>query len=662
MNYQHDGLDNYFHLAAQRHDELLVVSFTDNADHDRSEAEQALRQAQTTAQAAAEAERQRLLGLLMSLPAIIASYRGPQHVYELVSPGFQMLFPSRQVVGRPIREALPELAGQQYFELLDHVYATGEPFYGAEMESWVDFTNTGKLEVGYFNVFFQATRDPEGHIDGLLSFAYDVTEQVLARQRVQGLNLELGNANEELAAANEELAAANEELAAANEELQAANEEFQINNTELLRTQQQLHRLNDELETHIAARTREAEATRAEAERQRARLERLFKQAPAYITIYHGPELVFEFVHPQTQAQMGGRVLLGRPRREALPEMDEASHALFERVYQTGLPVQGLAVPSRFDWDGTGQPYERYFDFTCQAIYDEAGAVEGVMNFALDVTERVLNQRRVEALQAEMLAAARQQLAEREAFHQVFEQAPALVLLLRAPGHHIDYVNPAYQRLFPDRQLIGLDLAVALPELRTHGFIALMDRVYQTGETYHGVEVPFEVPAHHAEPARLAYFTFTYQAYRENGQIAGISVFASEVTEQVLARQEREAQQERLREVFEQAPVAICVFRGAAYVLEVVNPPMGRMLGYAPQALVGRPFFEALPELESQGVRALLDEVRRTGTPFVAHEQEIAFDHHGQGGFGYYDFVYQPLRDEHGLVLAITCVATDVTD
>jgi light-regulated signal transduction histidine kinase (bacteriophytochrome) len=76
---------------------------------------------------------------------------------------------------------------------------------------------------------------------------------------------------------------------------------------------------------------------------------------------------------------------------------------------------------------------------------------------------------------------------------------------------------------------------------------------------------------------------------------------------------------------------------------------------------VGRPFFEALPELADQGLRELLDGVRQTGLPFAAHEREIHLAHCPQDS-GFYNFTYEPQRNEQGQVLAITCVATDVTE
>ena len=160
-------------------------------------------------------------------------------------------------------------------------------------------------------------------------------------------------------------------------------------------------------------------------------------------------------------------------------------------------------------------------------------------------------------------------------------------------------------------------MAEALPEVREQGFIALLDHVYQTGETYFGVEQPFVVPATADQPARLSYFTFVYQAYRENGQIAGISVFALEVTEQVRARQQREAQQAELQRIFEQAPAAIAILRGAGLVIELANEAMQAHLGAAGGPGTGPALLRgAAPKTTGQGFEQILADVLRRGQPF----------------------------------------------
>ncbi|HKS69968.1 MAG TPA: ATP-binding protein [Ktedonobacterales bacterium] len=140
--------------------------------------QQALRQA--------EAERQRLHDLFMEAPAVIAVFRGPEHVFELANPLYmQSIGQGRDVLGKAIRAALPELAGQGYFELLDEVYARGESYEGHEVLVRLDRRGDGVLEDRYFDFTYQPSRNVVDEVDGVLVHAADVTEFVRARQQAE---------------------------------------------------------------------------------------------------------------------------------------------------------------------------------------------------------------------------------------------------------------------------------------------------------------------------------------------------------------------------------------------------------------------------------------------------------------------------------------------
>ncbi|RZK32862.1 MAG: hypothetical protein EOO57_14540, partial [Hymenobacter sp.] len=87
-NYQADGLDNFFKFSARRSGAHLLVSFTDTGDEDRGAVEEALRKSQAAEQAAraeAEQQRQRFQEVLTQVPAYIAVYQGPNHIYQFVN-------------------------------------------------------------------------------------------------------------------------------------------------------------------------------------------------------------------------------------------------------------------------------------------------------------------------------------------------------------------------------------------------------------------------------------------------------------------------------------------------------------------------------------------------------------------------------------------------
>jgi signal transduction histidine kinase/CheY-like chemotaxis protein len=140
--------------------------------------------------------RDTLYSLFMQAPAFVAYLRGPDHVFDLVNPLYQRLFPRRELQGKPIREALPELEGQGFFELLDGVFDSGEPFVGKEMRAMLDRTGNGQLEEGFFNFVYQPARIVDS-IDGVIIFGFEVTDQVQARRKAAILTEELRGANRE---------------------------------------------------------------------------------------------------------------------------------------------------------------------------------------------------------------------------------------------------------------------------------------------------------------------------------------------------------------------------------------------------------------------------------------------------------------------------------
>ncbi|MFD2718539.1 PAS domain-containing protein [Hymenobacter monticola] len=126
---------------------------------------------------------------------------------------------------------------------------------------------------------------------------------------------------------------------------------------------------------------------------------------------------------------------------------------------------------------------------------------------------------------------------QRDTFHNLFMQAPAMICILRGPEHRYEFVNPQYQLLFPHRELLGRTVAEEVPEVKDQGIIDILDRVYQTGETFYGNELMMQLERDASKELKDTYFNFIYQQFRENGAPAGIMVFAFEVTEFVHARQ-----------------------------------------------------------------------------------------------------------------------------
>lgn len=509
-NYQHDGLDGYYLLVAQRQGEVLLVSFTDTNDQPRSAMEQELRASQTReleVRAAVELQRQQLELMLHDAPAMICVFDGPQHVFQFVNPPYQALVGDRPLVGKPIAEAMPELAGQPIFDLLDNVYQTGETFRANEMLVQLDHHNEGrmKLEKRYYNFIYQARHDPQGAINGIFVFAYEVTPQVLARQQVQDLN---------------------EELAAINEELRANNDEYQLANTALAESQRDIATLNLELETRVAERTRQFQ-------QQQALLYQILGQVPAAIATLSGSEHRYIFFNAQYQQLSSHRAQLGLSVAEVLPEVVEQGFIqLLDEVYRTGQPFVGNEMPLLLYNPATDQPTSLYVDFIYQPLLDDAGQTTGILAFILDSTEKVRSRQTVEA------TAQRLQL--------LTDALPVLISYLDH-DHRYQFVNQAYKTWFNQdpAALMGRRVRDVVGEQAYAKAVGYMERALA------GERLEFDAQMPYREDF-VRHIHTNYIPDMRNGEVQGFYALVTDVTEQVLARQQVQALNEELAAINEE--------------------------------------------------------------------------------------------------------------
>jgi signal transduction histidine kinase len=154
---------------------------------------------ETTEQVLAEQHRaqelMRLQQLFQQAPGIIAVLRGPTHIFDIANEAYLRLVGHRDPHGKPVREALPELSGQGFFELLDGVYATGRPYIGNEVPVKLQRRSDCELEERYINFIYQPTYDHRGSITGIFVEGSDVTESVKVHRALQKSEGELRAAN-----------------------------------------------------------------------------------------------------------------------------------------------------------------------------------------------------------------------------------------------------------------------------------------------------------------------------------------------------------------------------------------------------------------------------------------------------------------------------------
>ncbi len=140
----------------------------------------------------------------------------------------------------------------------------------------------------------------------------------------------------------------------------------------------------------------------------------------------------------------------------------------------------------------------------------------------------------------------------------------------------------------------------------------------------------------------------------------GIALILRDITDrQWLLR--REAERAYMRNLFDDAPVALSITRGIDHQFEFVNRFTYQIVGG--RVMEGRTYRDVFPELASQGFIAILDHVYRSGLPYHANDQLVTFDRHSNGVMedAYFTFTYQPLRGFDNQVSGILSLAVEVT-
>ncbi|WP_207535586.1 ATP-binding protein [Desertivirga arenae] len=131
-----------------------------------------------------QASELKFRNLVEQSPIAITLLTGSDFIIDLVNKEMLSIWGNPEdVIGRPIIEVLPGLEGTSHLAAFDHVYKSGLPYYGKEIE--ILLRRNGVLENGYFNIINYPVKGPEGAVEGIIVSAIEVTELVLARRRVE---------------------------------------------------------------------------------------------------------------------------------------------------------------------------------------------------------------------------------------------------------------------------------------------------------------------------------------------------------------------------------------------------------------------------------------------------------------------------------------------
>ncbi len=193
---------------------------------------------------------------------------------------------------------------------------------------------------------------------------------------------------------------------------------------------------------------------------------------------------------------------------------------------------------------------------------------------------------------------------ERELLATMFEQAPTFMALLHSPEHRFERVNPGYTELVGGRDVVGMTVAEALPEVVEQGFIGILDEVYRTGVAFHAHSTRVDLRGEQGETLRERYLDFVYQPIRNAaGDVTGIFVEGADVTDRILAQARLASAEQRYRTLFNSIDAGFCVIemifegeRPVDYRILEHNAAFERHTGLL--GMQGRSVREVVPDLE----------------------------------------------------------------
>jgi PAS domain S-box-containing protein len=424
----------------------------------------ATRQAENVTQKLVERESEltrmisRFRSLIEQAPVAICLFTGRDMIVELANePMVKYWGKDLSVIGKPLREAMPELDGQPFHQLLADILVSKKAHVARDAR--VDIVVDGVLGIYYFDFTYKPLLDENGEVYTIINISIDVTQRVLAEQAL-----------------------------------------------------------------------RESEN----------KLRSIVANAPAAIGLFVGRDLVVEMPNESFIDIVGkGPDITGKPLREVMPELESQAYLqILDDVYTSGKMYQSFGTQVNIVRHGVMT--HNFYNITYTPVLDEKGEVYAILDIAIDVTEKIEEQQRIEESQVQLLS--------------LFEQSPVAIAIINTHELTFTMANSFYANLVgrTTDQIIGKPLLECIPEIKGQGFDILLNNVIETGVPYIAPERPVRLLRDNVE--ETVYVNLVYQPKMEVDQsISGVLVVATDVTPQVLARRKIEDAENTLRGAVELA-------------------------------------------------------------------------------------------------------------
>jgi PAS domain S-box-containing protein len=533
-----------------------------------------------------EESNNRYLNNIIQAPTAMCVFRGKKHVVEIVNDMMLEIWgkSKEEVINKPIFEGLPEAKGQGLESLLDKVFETGEKFVANEHP--VNLPRNGKIETTYINFVYEALKDSDGTISGIVAIAIEVTAQIISRSKIEESEHKIRALVENAPFAIAVYTGEEMIVELANETIiniwgkgnDVIGKSFmnllpeltnqlvfeQIKN--VYKTGEPFHTENTPLDLLVDGKwgtyyfnygftplydlkgniygvmntgvdLTDLNLAKKRIEESEENLRSMVLQSPIGICVLDAATLVTEIVN-DSFIEIAGKPyeeIAGKYYWDSFVEVKPYYEVALKNVVDNGVPFSINEVEMILVRHGKEETI--YVTFVYAPLKNIEGEVKKVAIWVLDNTPQVIARREIEEAN--------------KRFRNTVKQAPVGITILRGADYIVEMANEAYLKLV-DREetsFVGKPLFDSLPEVK-ETVSALLEGVLNTGIPYHGNELP--VPIKRQGIENIYYFDFLYHPLKEeDGKISGIIVTATEVTEKVEAKKKTEQNEQRLNIIVE---------------------------------------------------------------------------------------------------------------
>ncbi len=416
-----------------------------------------------------------LLEILKQSDDATAIYTGEDLKINLANNAMLKIWGKDQsVIGKNFEEALPEMIGQPFTQLLKNVWETKEIYKAREMPSTLELN--GVMVTSYFDFIYKPILDKEGKIYCILHTAVDVSERVAALNLVREKELKEQRISNDLQALNDELLALNEEFKTSNEKLAVLNEEYTVTNEQLDDANNTINLLNQQLNkenidlsfdnkgyqdyisdlnhSNINLEIRNIELTELNDTINRLNIKitdsetsfiNLIAQAPVAMLLVKGHDFIVSMInHPMLNLIGKDIGIIGKPLFDVMPELKGQQAAdMLINTYKKGQPHSALSNPVLMKRNGKLE--KGYYNFNYMPFIED-GKITGVINMATDVTPQYLVIQERERIIKEKTELEQTLKRSEQRLHGILETMAEGVGVVDATGQLV-YANPMAQQI-----------------------------------------------------------------------------------------------------------------------------------------------------------------------------------------------------------------------